>query len=101
MRIGTLKASELDSKQRLTPASYLHVDDHELEISALVVVRSKSPSGQQINEAERIKVKFNVEQVKGILRAKGAKTVDEIREQVADLIRNNIVHALTEATRTR
>lgn len=99
MKTGTVRVSDLDDKKRLTAASYLDIEDHELEVSALIVVRSKRKNGQQINEAERVKVKFNLEQVSEIVRARGAKSVDEVREFVTDLIKGNVVAALTEATR--
>jgi hypothetical protein len=99
MKTGTVRLSDLDNKKRLTASSYLDLEDHELEVSALIVVKSKRLNGQQINEAERIKVKFKLNQVQEIARARGAKSVDEVREIVSDLIRGNMVAALTEATR--
>lgn len=99
MKTGTVRLSDLDSKRRLTAASYLDLEDHELEVSALIVVKSKRSTGEQINGAERIKVKFKMNQVQEIARARGAKSVDEVREIVSDLIRGNMVAALTEATR--
>lgn len=99
MKIGTVKLAQLDSKTRLTASSYLDLEEHELEISALIVVKAKRKNGQQINGTDRVKVKFNITQVGEIVRAHGAKSVDEVREIVSDLIRGNIVAALTEATR--
>jgi hypothetical protein len=99
MKTGTMMVSQLDSKSRLTASSYLDMEEHELEVSALVVVKAKRKDGQQINGTDRVKVKFNIMQVSEIIRARGAKSVDEVREIVSDLIRGNIVAALTEATR--
>lgn len=99
MKTGTVRLSDLDSKKRLIATSYLDVEDHELEVSATIIVKSKRENGQQINKARYIKVKFNLNQVKEIVRARGAKSVDEIREFITDLIKGNVVAALTEATR--
>lgn len=99
MKIGTVKLAQLDSKNRLTALSYLDLEEHELEVSALIVVKAKRKNGQQINGTNSMKVKFSITQVGEIVRAHGAKSVDEVREIVSDIIRGNIVAALTEATR--
>ena len=101
MKVKAVQVQELDSKRRLLAPSYLCVEDHRIEISALVVVKSKKPNGEQINAADRIKVKFDLEQVQAIVQATGAKTTNEVREHVVVLLKDNIVHALTEATRKR
>jgi hypothetical protein len=99
MKIGTVRLSDLDSKQRLSPESYLYLDDHELEVEVQVTVRSKRPTGEPIGKPTYVRVKFTPQQVQEITNARGAKSVDEVRERVASFIKDNVVAALTEATR--
>ncbi len=97
--------SEFDEKRRLTARSYLNLHEnglvaHELEVQ--VVVKARDPNtGRQINGSERLKIKFDPKQVGEIIKAGTFKSVDEVREHVAMLVKDNVVHALTEATRTR
>lgn len=103
MKVGVVR--ELDESKRLTASSYLSLSEdglvaHELEVQ--VVVRAKQPTtGKQINGSERLKIKFNPQQVGEIIKAGNFKSVDEVREYVARLVKDNVVAALTEATRTK
>lgn len=96
---AAVKVAKLDQKQRLSAESYVYLSDHTLEVE--VLVRSKHVSGKRIGEPTRVTLKFDTGQVRSILKAGGAKSVDEIREQVANFIKDNVAAALTEATRTR
>lgn len=106
MKVGTVRISELDSAQRLTATSYLDLDDRGLEnpfeLTVSVVVRAvRSQSKKQINGTKRLVIKFSPKQTATIVTALGAKSVDEVREHVSELVKENVISALTEATRTK